>query len=152
MKRSKTNQTRWEWHHSTFTPSLHLVPFCQLCTPQLKISRCTLAYSNPLNESAMHSAFSTLLTTEITNTSIVGKMAQDVWMVWKYCGVIPILLGGLHPYMHLCLFRKLFCTFLCGFDMAIMWWQTCMQYTVVNVALGIKCLWCTSPDIYCKAM
>ena len=24
------NQTRWEWHHNTFTPSLHLVPFCQL--------------------------------------------------------------------------------------------------------------------------
>ena len=29
---SKTNQTRWEWHHNTFTPSLHLVQFCQLCT------------------------------------------------------------------------------------------------------------------------
>ena len=24
----KTNQTKWEWHHNTFTPSLHLVPFC----------------------------------------------------------------------------------------------------------------------------
>ena len=22
---------RWEWHHNNFTPSLHLVPFCQLC-------------------------------------------------------------------------------------------------------------------------
>ena len=31
MKASKTNQTRWEWHYITFTPSLHLVPFCQLC-------------------------------------------------------------------------------------------------------------------------
>ena len=30
MKPSKTNQTWWEWHHNTFTPSLHLVPFCQL--------------------------------------------------------------------------------------------------------------------------
>ena len=28
---SKTSQTRWERHHNTFTPSLHLVPFCQLC-------------------------------------------------------------------------------------------------------------------------
>ena len=34
MEDSKINQTRWEWHHKTFTPSLHLVPFCQLCTPQ----------------------------------------------------------------------------------------------------------------------
>ena len=34
MEASKTNQTRWEWHHNTFTPSLHLVPFCQLRTPQ----------------------------------------------------------------------------------------------------------------------
>ena len=32
MKPSKTSQTRWERHHNTFTPSLHLVPFCQLCT------------------------------------------------------------------------------------------------------------------------
>ena len=28
METSKTNQTRREWHHNTFTPSLHLVPFC----------------------------------------------------------------------------------------------------------------------------
>ena len=27
---SKTSRTRWECHHNTFTPSLHLVPFCQL--------------------------------------------------------------------------------------------------------------------------
>ena len=33
MEPSKTKQTRWEWHHNTFTPFLHLVPFCQLCTP-----------------------------------------------------------------------------------------------------------------------
>ena len=30
MERSKTSRTRWERHHNTFTPSLHLVPFCQL--------------------------------------------------------------------------------------------------------------------------
>ena len=30
----KTSQTRWERHCNTFTPSLHLVPFCQLCTTQ----------------------------------------------------------------------------------------------------------------------
>ena len=29
MEASKTNQTRWEWHHNTFTPPLHLVPFCR---------------------------------------------------------------------------------------------------------------------------
>ena len=27
MEPSKTRQTRWEWQHNTFTPSLHLVPF-----------------------------------------------------------------------------------------------------------------------------
>ena len=27
MEPSTTNQTRWEWYHNTFTPSLHLVPF-----------------------------------------------------------------------------------------------------------------------------
>ena len=32
MERSKSSRTRWERHHNTFTPSLHLVPFCQLCT------------------------------------------------------------------------------------------------------------------------
>ena len=31
MEPPKTSQTRWEWHHNTFTPSLHLVPFCQVC-------------------------------------------------------------------------------------------------------------------------
>ena len=30
-KTSALSKTRWEWHHNTFTPSLHLVPFCQLC-------------------------------------------------------------------------------------------------------------------------
>ena len=29
-----TSQTRWEWHHNTFMPSLHLVAFCQLSIPQ----------------------------------------------------------------------------------------------------------------------
>ena len=33
MEPSKTSQTRWE-RHNTFTPSLHLVPFYQLCTTQ----------------------------------------------------------------------------------------------------------------------
>ena len=27
----KTSQTSCKRHHNTFTPSLHLVPFCQLC-------------------------------------------------------------------------------------------------------------------------
>ena len=35
MEPSKTSQTRWEWHHITFTPSLHLVPFCQRCALHL---------------------------------------------------------------------------------------------------------------------
>ena len=28
MEPSKTRQTKWEQHHDTFTPSLHLAPFC----------------------------------------------------------------------------------------------------------------------------
>ena len=43
---------------------------------------------------------------------IVGKMAQDVGMVWKCCGVVPSCLAGFcgfHPYLHLFSFRKLFC-------------------------------------------
>ena len=28
MEDSTINQTRWEWHHNTFTSFLHLVPFC----------------------------------------------------------------------------------------------------------------------------
>ena len=48
MEASKTNQTRCERHHNTFTPSLHLVPFCQLCTPQTLYMH--LAYSYALNE------------------------------------------------------------------------------------------------------
>ena len=48
MKSSKTSQTRCERHHNTFTPSLHLMPFCQLCTP--KNFYMHLAYSHPLNE------------------------------------------------------------------------------------------------------
>ena len=31
LKKKQNSQTRWEWHYNTFTPSLHLVPFCQLC-------------------------------------------------------------------------------------------------------------------------
>ena len=27
----RTSQTRWKWQHNTFIPSLHVVPFCQLC-------------------------------------------------------------------------------------------------------------------------
>ena len=30
-KKFKTSQARWERYHNTFTPSLNLVPFCQLC-------------------------------------------------------------------------------------------------------------------------
>ena len=43
MEASKTNQTRWEWHCNTFTPSLHLVPFCQLRTPQNSLHALTLS-------------------------------------------------------------------------------------------------------------
>ena len=39
---------------------------------------------------------------------IVGKMAQDVGMAWKYCGVIPILFGRLLrvPSLHTLVFGK----------------------------------------------
>ena len=38
MECSKIHQTRWEWHHNTFMPSLPFVLFCQL--------RCYLCASN----------------------------------------------------------------------------------------------------------
>ena len=44
MKHSKTSRTRWERHHNTFTPSLHLVPFCQLCMHNKKL------FTHSLNE------------------------------------------------------------------------------------------------------
>ena len=42
MEPMKTNQSRWEWHHNTFTPSLHLATtytknmlcVCQLCAEE----------------------------------------------------------------------------------------------------------------------
>ena len=59
MEPSKTNQTR---RHNTFTPSLHLVPFCQLRIPQNSLTL-TLAYSHPLNlhiNKALSTAHSTV--------------------------------------------------------------------------------------------
>ena len=51
MEPSKTNQTRWEWHHNPFTPSLHLVPFCQLFTPQNSLhAHYPIPIHTPLNE------------------------------------------------------------------------------------------------------
>ena len=49
MEPSKISQTRCKRQHNTFTPSLHLVPFCQLLHPK-KTFCMHLAYSHPLNE------------------------------------------------------------------------------------------------------
>ena len=57
---SKINQTRWKWYHNTFTPSLHLVPFCQLCPPQTLYMHLHVAYSNTLNEQVTQIAHSTV--------------------------------------------------------------------------------------------
>ena len=46
---SKTSQTRSEWHHNTLPPSLHLLPFCQLCTPQKSLYM-LISLTHPLNE------------------------------------------------------------------------------------------------------
>ena len=47
---------------NTFTPSLHLVPFCQLCTPQSRYMHITYSYSHPLNEhGTQHCSFHSLL-------------------------------------------------------------------------------------------
>ena len=43
----KTSQTRQD-QHNNFTPSLHLVSFCQLCIPQKSLHALSLSY--PLNE------------------------------------------------------------------------------------------------------
>ena len=48
MEPSKTSQTRWERLHKTFTLSLNLVPFCQLCT-----------IKNSLHTHQMNKVFST---------------------------------------------------------------------------------------------
>ena len=50
MEASKPNQTRWEWHHNAFTPSLHLVPFCQLCTPQNSLHALSLFHMHWMNK------------------------------------------------------------------------------------------------------
>ena len=54
MESSKTNQTRWEWHHNT-SPSLYLVPFCQLCTSLYKLS----TYTWPIHTHQMNTVLST---------------------------------------------------------------------------------------------
>ena len=41
MEPSKTNQTRWEWHHNTFAPPLHLVPLILPTMHPKKLSACT---------------------------------------------------------------------------------------------------------------
>ena len=54
-----TSQTRRE-QHNNFTPSLHLVPFCQLCIPQNSLHALSLSY--PLNEhSTQHCSLNSLL-------------------------------------------------------------------------------------------
>ena len=47
MEPSQTSQTRWEWHCNTFTPSLHLVPFCRLCTAQNSLHLLNEHYTQP---------------------------------------------------------------------------------------------------------
>ena len=48
MEPSKINQTRWKWHYSTFTPSLHLCHFANYA--HHKILYMDIVYLDPLNE------------------------------------------------------------------------------------------------------
>ena len=42
------NDTRWKQHHNTFTPSLHLVPFRQVRTPNMYTNNHLLLFTNHL--------------------------------------------------------------------------------------------------------
>ena len=101
-------QTKWEWHHNTFTLSLHLVPFYQQCTQKtfciqlslLIYTKCSL-HSLPHKRQSISAMFSSkkkfttqLLCTQLTQRIFVqvGKMAQDIGLVWKCWGVISIYL------------------------------------------------------------
>ena len=84
----------------------------------------------------MHYTPSTTLPTAFQNTpthttqNIVGKMAQDVGMVWMCCGVVPILFGWFMrtPSLHALIFiGKTFVTlyvgmWVCGGGPTVKWW------------------------------
>jgi len=63
MEPSITYQTRLEWHHNTFTPSLHLMPFC--CHLH-KYALCLLVVRRGLWKAA----------------SVVGSAGSACWCVW----------------------------------------------------------------------
>ena len=96
MESSKSNQTRWEWHNSTVSPSLHLVPFCQLCTPKTLYMH--LAYSFALYNKVLSIAQSTVFHLSIyamfSNNKISQQSVKELWchsiLVWLlFEGSIP---------------------------------------------------------------
>ena len=133
---SKTNQTRWEWHHNTHTIPEHCTQHCLLHSLYIKDNSylhstisaykslpcsCSIAttlqpptaYLTPRAHQPTPPPSTTFLCTQITSTRVVGKIVQDAGMLWKCCRSNPIssLVGfwEFHPYMHLFSFRKLFC-------------------------------------------
>ena len=47
------SKARWEWHFNTFTPSLHLVWFCQLYTPQNSLHALSLFTSSACTQNCL---------------------------------------------------------------------------------------------------
>ena len=84
MEPSKTSWTRWEWHYNTFTPSLHLVPFSQLC---LVFAVCI--YRRVVEDSGVGSVTSECSSCWCTWISHVVclSMADVVSLVCRSCGV-----------------------------------------------------------------
>ena len=88
---------------------------CLLCSVAIKLRPPTIQVTLHACQHAPHYPLNCLpqpyYAHSKCNWGIVGKMAQDVGMLWKYCGVIPILFGCFLrvPFVHaLFSFRKLF--------------------------------------------
>ena len=114
-----------------FPPSLHLVPFCQLCTPQNPLKVCYVIHTHQMN-TALSIALSSLphkkkVHTQdypphcLHNPPMHTTNTRHSWQNGTRCrdggrNVVSFpssLVGlcGFHPYMGLFSFRKLFCDF-----------------------------------------
>ena len=89
-----TELRRREWHHNTFTPSLHLVPFCQLCTLQNSIHALSLftlvfslCYATLLKKCAIYAheivkLYSKMCLTDTGLIFAVHANGQSDWTGW----------------------------------------------------------------------
>ena len=101
------------------------------CSVAIKLQPPTTTHSPYMSTCTTHSVLptplpsTTLLCTQQIQ-GIVSKMAQDVGMVWKYCGVIPILFSWVLrvPYLHALVFIK---TFNSGL---LLWSTVCIPFSM----------------------